>query len=540
MRPSDNDPFDLGFDAADEFTTGASDPWRTSAPPSLNPAMGGFDDPFADFPPARPETPQPRAPQAQAPRQVPQVQASQIQAAQAQAQAPQAPPPQQQRAPQRAPEPVAVAYQDHDLDIAEIAPPAPQASPAPVYHEPIADSGLGDAAIPRITIHAFCARPETAALVETAAADRRMARASTVVRDGGLEAAVEYYQNQPTPSLVMVETNDSAQRLLHLLDSLAQVCDPGTKVVVLGQTNDIALYRELIRRGVSEYLTQPLGPLQVIRAVGGLYADPSAPFVGRQIAFVGAKGGVGSSTLSHNFAWAMAEKMQTATVLVDLDLAFGTAGLDFNQDPLQGVLDALSQPDRLDPVLMDRMMVRCGDRLSLFAAPASLDDDYEFDADAYEEVTQKIRGAAPFVVLDIPHIWNAAARRVLVGSDDLVVVATPDLASLRNAKNIIDLVKGARPNDVPPRLVLNQVGVPGRPEIPVKDFGEALGVQPSLVLPFDPKPYGMAANNGQMLAEVAPKSKAAEGLEHLARLISRREPPPSQKSSMLSGLFKKK
>lgn len=521
MRPSDNDPFDLGFDAADEFTTGASDPWRASAPPSLNPTVGGFDDPFADFPPARPEGGQPRAPQA--PRPAPQA-PSQPQAQRA-APAPQPPP--QRRAPQPA-----VAALDDDLDIAEAA--------APVYHEPISDGGLGDAAIPRITIHAFCARPETAALVEHAAADRRMARASTIVRDGGLEAAVDYYQNQPTPSLVMVETIDGAQRLLHLLDSLAQVCDPGTKVVVLGQTNDIALYRELMRRGVSEYLTQPLSPLQVIRAVGGLYADPSAPFIGRQIAFVGAKGGVGASTLAHNFAWAMAEKMQTATVLVDLDLAFGTAGLDFNQDPLQGVLDALTQPDRLDPVLMDRMMVRCGDRLSLFAAPATLDDDYDIGADAYEEATQKIRGAAPFVVLDIPHVWNAATRRVLVGSDDLVVVATPDLASLRNAKNIIDLVKASRPNDVPPRLVLNQVGVPGRPEIPVKDFGEALGVQPSLVLPFDPKPYGQAANNGQMLAEVAPKSKAAEGLEHLARLISRREPPPSQKSSVLSGLFKKK
>ena len=520
MRPTDNDPFDLGFDAADEFTTGASDPWRTSAP-SLSPAVGGFEDPFADFPPARPRDE--AAPPARAPQQP----------------AAQTRPAQQPRAAQPAATAPAPARDDYDrsLDIPE---EVQTAAPAPTYHEPIAESGLGDAVIPRITIHAFWARPETAKLVETAAADRRMARASTLVREGGLEAAVEYYQNQPTPSLVMVETNDTAQRLLHLLDSLAQVCDPGTKVVVIGQTNDIALYRELMRRGVSEYLTQPLSPLQVIRAVGGLYADPSAPFIGRQIAFVGAKGGVGASTLAHNFAWSMAERMQTATVLVDLDLAFGTAGLDFNQDPLQGVLDALTQPDRLDPVLMDRMMVRCGDRLSLFAAPAALDDDYEFDADTYEEVTQKIRGAAPFVVLDIPHVWNAATRRVLVGSDDLVVVATPDLASLRNAKNIIDLVKGSRPNDVPPRLVLNQVGVPGRPEIPVKDFGDALGIQPSLVLPFDPKPYGQAANNGQMLAEVAPKSKAAEGLEHLARLISRREPPQIQKTSMLSGLFKKK
>ena len=529
MRPTDNDPFDLGFDAADEFTTGGADPWRASAPPSLAPAMGGFEDPFAEFPPARPQAAPAAAPRAPAPPQ--------------QARAPQQPAPQQQaaQARPRPPAPTPVAEDDfRDLDIVVQPPVAAASAPAPIYDEPAGDDGLGEAVIPRISIHAFCVRPETAALIQHAADDRRMARASTIVRDGGLEAAVEHYQNQPTPSLVMVETTDGAQRLLHLLDSLAQVCDPGTKVVVVGQTNDIALYRELMRRGVSEYLTQPLSPLQVIRAVGGLYADPSAPFVGRQIAFVGAKGGVGASTLAHNFAWAMAEKMQTATVLVDLDLAFGTAGLDFNQDPLQGVLDALTQPDRLDPVLMDRMMVRCGDRLSLFAAPATLDDDYDIGADAYEEATQKIRGAAPFVVLDIPHVWNAATRRVLVGSDDLVVVAMPDLASLRNAKNIIDLVKASRPNDVPPRLVLNQVGVPGRPEIPVKDFGEALGIQPSLVLPFDPKPYGQAANNGQMLAEVAPKSKAAEGLEHLARLISRREPPAAQKTSMLSGLFKKK
>ena len=519
MRPTDNDPFDLGFDAADEFTTGANDPWRSSAP-SLTPT-GGFEDPFADFPPASPREDAP--PPARSPRAVPP----------ATRPTPQARPVQQTRPVQQSAPVMTRDIGDRDFDR------APELA-APAYPEPIADSGLGDAAIPRITIHAFCARAETAALIKQAAADRRMSRAATIVRDGGLEAAVDYYQNQPTPSLVMVETLDGAQRLLHMLDALAQVCDPGTKVVVVGQTNDIALYRELIRRGVSEYLTQPLGPLQVIRAVGALYADPAAPFIGRQIAFVGAKGGVGASTLAHNFAWTMAETMQTATVLVDLDLAFGTAGLDFNQDPLQGVLDALNQPDRLDPVLMDRMMVRCGDRLSLFAAPASLDGDYEFAPDAFEEVTQKIRGAAPFVVLDMPHVWNAWSRRVLIGSDDLVVVATPDLASLRNAKNIIDLVRGSRPNDAPPRLLLNQVGVPGRPEIPVKDFGEALGVQPSLVLPFDPKPYGQAANNGQMLAEVAPKSKAAEGLEHLARLISRREPPPAQKSSLFSGLFKKK
>jgi pilus assembly protein CpaE len=234
-------------------------------------------------------------------------------------------------------------------------------------------------------------------------------------------------------------------------------------------------------------------------------------------------------------------------VLVDLDLAFGTAGLDFNQDPLHGIADALGQPDRLDPVLMERMMAKCGDHLSLFAAPASLDRDYDISTETYEEVAQKIRASTPYVVLDLPHAWTSWKRRMLVTSDDVIIVAEPDLASLRNAKNLLDLVHAARPNDSPPRVVLNKVGVPMRPEIPVKDFGEALGVPPSLVIGFDAKLFGQAANNGQMIGEVGPKAKQAEALDALARMISRREtaaeaPAPKAASpgaSLLGRFFKK-
>ena len=415
-----------------------------------------------------------------------------------------------------------------------------ESAPNPVGRmQASAEAAMSQTAIPRITVHVFCEKSATAALVDRASRDRRLARASTSVRPGGLAAAVEFYQNEPTPSLVVVECTEPKDVLLGLLDQLAEVCDPGTKVIVVGAANDIALYRELMHRGVSEYLTPPLQPLQLISAVTTLYSDPSAPFAGRQVAFVGVKGGSGSSTLSHNFAFALSERMQTNTVMVDFDLAFGTAGLDFNQDPLQGVANALNQPDRLDPTLLERMMVRCNERLSLFAAPASLDEDYDFPADAYEEVAGKIRSTAPFVVLDLPHIWSGWMRKLLLSSDDVVLVATPDLASLRNGKNLIDLLRANRPNDAPPRLVLNQVGAPGRPEIPVKDFGEALGVTPALVLPFDPKLFGKAANNGQMIAEVGPKSKAAEGIDFLAQLISRRDPVRVAKRSGLGALFRR-
>jgi len=385
------------------------------------------------------------------------------------------------------------------------------------------EAALGEAAVPRISIHVFFQRSETEALAEQMKGDRRLARASTVIRGGSLDDALALYQNQPTPSLILVESTADAASLLAGLDRLAEVCDPGTKVVVIGTHNDIPLYRELMRRGVSEYLVPPMQTLQLIRAVTTLYSDPATPFIGRTLAFVGAKGGVGSSTLAHNIAYAMSEQTQASTVIVDYDLPFGTAGLDFNQDPLQGFADALSKPDRLDPVLLDRMTARCGERLSLFAAPASLDDDHDYSADTYEEVLGKIRATAPYVVLDLPHIWTGWMRRTLLAADDVVVVASPDLASLRNAKNLLDLVRKGRPNDHPPQLILNQVGVPGRPEIPVKDFAKALGLEPSLVLPFDAKLFGQAANNGQMIQEVNAKSKVSEGLAQFAQQLSRRE-----------------
>jgi pilus assembly protein CpaE len=421
-----------------------------------------------------------------------------------------------------------------------IAPDAPVSGQMPVAassFNPVGDmmagaasalqpSSLGaEVSVPRIAIHVFAERQDTLAAAERAGQDRRLSRATTQIRVGGVPAAVEAYHHEPTPPLIIVECLSDPHTLLQQVDSLAEVCDAGTKVVVIGATNDIILFRELMRRGVSEYLVAPIQPLQLIAAIGGLFADPAQPFVGRSIAFVGARGGAGASSVAHNTAYAMSERIGANTVIVDYDLPFGTAGLDFNQDPLNGVADALGQPDRLDATLLDRMMVRCTDKLSLFAAPATLDVDWDISPDAFEEVTSRIRSTAPFVVLDLPHLWSGWMRKTLISADEVVVVATPDLASLRNAKNMIDLIRSGRPNDAPPRLVLNQVGVPGRPEIPAKDFGAALGVHPSLIIPFDAKLFGAAANNGQMIIDAGAKSKAAEAFQTLAQIVSRRELP---------------
>ncbi len=396
--------------------------------------------------------------------------------------------------------------------------------------------------VPRISIHAFVEFPDTGAVLQRAGSDRRLSKAHLNVQLGGIGAAVEHYHGVVTPNLLVVETRLNGQAALDELDRLAHVCDPSTKVIVIGRTNDVELYRELMRRGASEYLVAPLSPLHLIEVISGLYLEPGASPIGRVITFIGARGGVGSSSLAHNVGWCIAEELQINTTIVDFDLPFGTLGLDFNDEPGQGVADALSAPERLDDVLLDRLLMKRGDHLSLFTAPAVLERDYEAAADAYESVIDAVRQITPCVIVDLPHVWTPWLKATLIGADENVIVATPDLASLRNSKSMIEVIRHNRPNDVPPRLVLSQVGQPKRPEIPAKDFAETLGIEPAAVVNFDPLLFGQAANNGQMLIELQPNAASSASVRQLAQVVTGRAPLANQKqsSSLLSFLNKAK
>ena len=392
---------------------------------------------------------------------------------------------------------------------------------------------------PRVSVQVFCEAVDTAAAIKAAGEDRRLAKAHLRIQMGGLAAAIEAYQNSPTPNVIILETENTNKDILNRLDELAPVCDAATRVIIIGRTNDIALYRQLVHRGVSDYLIAPVGALQVVRSVCGLFSAPDAKPVGRIIAVVGAKGGVGASTIAHNVAFSIARDLQLDSVVTDLDLAFGTAGLDFNQDPPQGIAEAVFSPDRIDHAFIDRLLSKCTDHLSLLAAPATLDRVYDFGADAFDAIFDSLRATVPCVVLDVPHQWSGWTKQTLTGADDILIVAAPDLANLRNTKNLYDLLKGMRPNDHRPFYCLNQIGVPKRPEIKDADFSKALDAEPIAAIPFEPQLFGAAANNGQMIAEISANHRTAEMFRVLAQKLTGRIEPKKKSSSLLMPLFEK-
>jgi pilus assembly protein CpaE len=393
------------------------------------------------------------------------------------------------------------------------------------------------APVPRISLHAFCESPETAQIIQAAAADRRMERAHVSLQMGGAHAALEAYREAATPNVIVLDTAASRSDLLAHLEALAEFCDSGTKVVVAGRTNDIVLYRELTARGISDYLVAPFTVLDFIRAISHLFTGAGATPVGKIVAITGAKGGTGASSIAHNIAFSVARDLDIQTVAVDMDLGFGTAGLDFNQDPAQGIADAVFAPERIDQNLVDRLLSKCGDKLSILAAPATLDRMYDFPETAFDTLIDILRATTPCVILDIPHIWTAWARRALISADEIVIVAQPDLANLRNTKNLLDMLRAARAHDAHPKLVMNGAGIPKRPEISVPDFAKAVDLVPAGIIPFEPKLFGTAANNGQMIAEVEANGKIAATIRDLARKITHRNQPRKAKRNLLDPLM---
>ena len=409
----------------------------------------------------------------------------------------------------------------------DMQPPMPAAQPmpaqtiiAPISHpdSEIAREG-GEKALPQISIQAFCDRQETASVINEATRDWRMKRTNVKIYMGGLSAAIEFYHKENTPGLILIESGMRGPELFSQLEELASVCDAGTKVVMIGAANDIRLYRQLMEKGVSDYIVPPFHPISLIRSMGELYSDPEKPFIGRVAAFFGAKGGVGSSTIAHNIAWALSENIQQETALVDLDASWGTTGLDFAYDASQGLEEALAEPERLDETLLDRIMIRHTAKLSILPTAGSLNNKTVMSPDAYEAVVNGVRSISPMTILDMPHYWSDWTTNVLVNSDDVVITATPDLANLRNTKNLIDFLRAQRPNDAEPILILNKTGMTKTSEISVKDFASAVGLEPALVLGFEPEIYFEASNDGKMLTEVKAAAQAVSGLEYIAQRL---------------------
>lgn len=378
-----------------------------------------------------------------------------------------------------------------------------------------ADPAPSSARVPHLTAAAFCLTATTRGVIERASADRRLTRVKTEIADGGVGQALRVFNGRRTPSLLIVEVSTAGRALLQELDLLAQVCDPETKVVVIGTENDISLYRNLMGRGIAEYLIGSFSPLAYVTMIQTLFGEESATKLGKVFAFVGAKGGVGSSTLAQNVAWTIAEEQASPTLLLDLDFRFGSAAVNLDLKAVTGIEKYMGDPEKLDAALLDRLVVRRGEFLNVLPAFDDPLGDIDPVPEAIERLIDIARASFPFVVLDVPHDWTAASRDALTSADEVIVVASPDLPNLRNARALMGQLRGLRPNDAAPRVILNTCKMPKRKEIVAEKFAKSIGVRNYATMAFDPATFGTASAEGRTIREQAPRGKAQGSVRQL-------------------------
>ena len=308
------------------------------------------------------------------------------------------------------------------------------------------------------------------------------------------------YQAAATPNLIIVETKLPRDAADAELDRLAEVCDAGTKVVVIGHVNDVNLYRDLLprRQRVSR---RPGRPHAHHPDLSDLYVDRRQP-LGRTIAFVGGKGGVGSSMVAHNVAWAIARDFKNDVVVADLDLAFGTAGSTSTRTRRRASPRPSTRPSGSTTSSSTacwraaRTISASSPRRRPSTAPTTFDE-----APSTAFIDDRAPDGRPSSSRPAACLDGVGASKTLLAADEIVLTVEPDLANLRNAKNLVDLLR-SRANDAPPRLVINKTGIAKRPEIKLEDFAAAARPRRRWrVIPFDAQLFGTAANNGQMIAE---------------------------------------
>ncbi|MEG8098926.1 AAA family ATPase [Candidatus Liberibacter brunswickensis] len=374
--------------------------------------------------------------------------------------------------------------------------------------------------LPRMSVHAFCITDTLYSVIERSKIDRRMTYVDMRITKGSIAEAVNLFSNTPTPNLIIVQTKIDSREIMSALEPLADVCDSSTKVIVVGDTNDVILYRDLIANGVSEYLIEPLSVSDIIKSINCISTvKEKESSSGCSISFIGSRGGVGSSTMAHNCAFNIASVFSMGTILADLDLSYGTVNINFDQDPIHGIVNAIYPQGKIDEEFLSKILVCYVENLSILTAPTTLNRTYDFDEKTIIQVINLLKKISPFTILDVPHIWNDWTRGILSSSDKVVITASLDLVSLRNSKNLIDVLKKIRPNNKPLYLILNQVKTPKKPEISISDFCSPLGIDPSAVIPFDGYIFGMSANSGKMIHEIDQKSSVSDLLVDFSRIL---------------------
>jgi pilus assembly protein CpaE len=339
-----------------------------------------------------------------------------------------------------------------------------------------------------------------------------------------LRNAVQSLSIAASPAILMVDLSESGDPL-NDINGLAEVCEPGTVVIAVGQVNDVRLYRDLLASGIHDYLLKPLSPSQVrdvLTQAQAVFSSPrSSDDDGAKkhvaTAVVGTRGGVGASTLATSLAWLFSTDHDLPTALLDLDIHFGTGALTLDLEPGRGLTDAIENPSRIDGLFIERAMIRANDRLAILSAEAPITSPLLTDGTAFVQLEEEFRQAFEMTVIDMPRNMLINFPHLLANVNVVALVTEMTLVSARDTIRILSWLKNNAPN-AEPLIVANKIQL-GAGEISKADFEASIERKINFTIPFDLKAATNAAKLGQTFADANRSTKASMTMRDVAKAI---------------------
>lgn len=370
---------------------------------------------------------------------------------------------------------------------------------------------------------AFVCDDVTAAVVSRAAGERGWD--DVPVLEGGITEALSILPTIPTPHLLVIDLSESPDPLEDI-HRLALVCDSDTRVVAIGGVNDIGLYRALVEIGVDDYLLKPLTLEDLSAAIARTSETPVAavPVVseereGRLTTVIGARGGAGATSIAVNAAWQIANEQDLRVALVDLDLYFGTVALSLDIEPGRGFGEAISSPNRIDGLFMERAMVRANDNLFVLGSERTLDQVPHLGPEAIDPLLTRLRSDFDCIVVDLPRRTAVTVPGLIAASQSVVLVSDLSLAGMRDTLRLIEFIRSVAPQ-TSIRLVANRIGQAKRGELAKDEFERHIEREITIAIPDEVKAAEKSATHGKPIAAVAPKGRFATLLRPLSRELS--------------------
>ena len=341
---------------------------------------------------------------------------------------------------------------------------------------------------------------------------------------GGLRNAVQSLSITASPAILLVDLSESGDPL-NDINGLAEVCEPGTVVIAVGQVNDVRLYRDLVASGIHDYLLKPVSPSALrdtLAQAHAIFASPKTQDGGTaqrhvSTAVVGTRGGVGASTLATSIAWLLSSDHKAPTALLDLDVHFGTGALTLDLEPGRGLTDAIDNPSRIDGLFIERAMIRANDTLAILSAEAPISSPLMTDGSAFVQLEEEFRHAFEMTVIDLPRNMLINFPHLLADVNVVVVATELTLAGARDAIRLLSWLK-ANAGHAQPLVVANKVHA-GVGEISRADFEASIERKLNFIVPFDIKAAANAAKLGQTFVAANKSSKAAGVLRELAQTV---------------------